>query len=227
MARDELDALLAEQVAYYRARAPEYDATSPWPFDDAARARLRGALEEFRPQGSVLELACGTGEWTAELARHTSQLTALDASPEMLAIASARIGDERVRFMRADVFDWQPDRRYDVVTFSAWLSHVPPQHFARFWTLIDESLTARGRVFFIDELPAAAAGERTIADAPAPAVERPLRSGARYRTVKVFYEPAALSTRLAELGWQVDVHPVGWRLFYATATRPIRRLSRG
>ena len=28
MTLDELDSLLAEQVAYYRARAPEYDATT-------------------------------------------------------------------------------------------------------------------------------------------------------------------------------------------------------
>jgi hypothetical protein len=34
----------------------------------------------------------------------------------MLAIA-ARTVDERVRFIRADLFGWRPDRRYDVVFF--------------------------------------------------------------------------------------------------------------
>jgi demethylmenaquinone methyltransferase/2-methoxy-6-polyprenyl-1,4-benzoquinol methylase len=220
MTQDELDALLAEQVEYYRARAPEYDATSPWPYDHASRARLAAALEEFGPHGCVLELACGTGEWTAELARHASQLTAVDASPEMLAIASARVGDNRVRYIRADILQWQPDQRYDAVFFSAWLSHVPPQRFDRFWALVAQCSNDPGRVFFIDELPAAAADEQTIRNAPAPAVERPLRSGARYRTVKVFYEPDELRSRLADLGWQVEVHPVGRRLFYAVGTRP-------
>jgi hypothetical protein len=60
MARDELDELLAEQVAYYRARAAEYDATAA--VDDASRATLLEALEAFAPQGRVLELACGTGQ---------------------------------------------------------------------------------------------------------------------------------------------------------------------
>src|SRR6266511_3494592 len=30
------------------------------------------------------------------------------------------------RFIRADIFEWVPDRRYDVVFFGFWLSHVPP-----------------------------------------------------------------------------------------------------
>ena len=48
----------------------------------------------------------------------------MDASPEMLAIAAARVGDERARFIQADLFTWAPDRRYDVVFIGFWLSHV-------------------------------------------------------------------------------------------------------
>lgn len=54
---DGLDGVLAEQVAYYRALAPEYDAgalTLPGGNEIAA------ALDAFRPAGEVLELACGT-----------------------------------------------------------------------------------------------------------------------------------------------------------------------
>jgi demethylmenaquinone methyltransferase/2-methoxy-6-polyprenyl-1,4-benzoquinol methylase len=221
MTADELEALLAEQAAYYGARAAEYDATSPIPADDASRAKLVDALGLFAPRGRVLEFACGTGEWTARLAKHASELTAIDASPEMLAIASERVRDDRVRFIQADIFDWRPDRRYDVVFFSAWLSHVPPRRFDRFWALVAECLDETGRVFLIDELPTAEAHEQVIPDAAAPAVERPLRSGARYRVVKVFYQPAELSRRLAALGWKTSAHPVGWRLFYATASRAL------
>jgi demethylmenaquinone methyltransferase/2-methoxy-6-polyprenyl-1,4-benzoquinol methylase len=208
-----LDALLAEQIAYYRARAGEYDATGA--LDVAARAELAAALEAFAPRGRVLELACGTGQWTAELARHATELTAVDASPEVLAINRERVGDPRVRYEQADLFAWTPPERYDVVFFSAWLSHVPPQRFDAFWALVGSCLTPDGRVFAIDELPAAAAGERPLEDAPAPAVERVLTSGARHRTVKVFYEPEELTRRLAALGWRVEVRTVGWRFFYA------------
>jgi hypothetical protein len=37
----------------------------------------------------------------------------------MLALASARVTDERVRFVSADLFRWRPDRRYDVVFFGS------------------------------------------------------------------------------------------------------------
>jgi demethylmenaquinone methyltransferase/2-methoxy-6-polyprenyl-1,4-benzoquinol methylase len=60
-----------------------------------------------------------------QLLRQASDVTAVDASPEMLAIAAARVGNERVRFIAADLFTWKPDRRYDVGFFGFWLSHVP------------------------------------------------------------------------------------------------------
>jgi demethylmenaquinone methyltransferase/2-methoxy-6-polyprenyl-1,4-benzoquinol methylase len=219
MTPDELDPLLAEQVAYYRARAAEYDETSPVPGDDASRGELEEALESFAPRGRVLEFACGTGQWTTLLARHASELTALDASPEMLAVASSRVPHDRVRFIEADLFTWQPDGRYDLVFFSAWLSHVPPQRFNSFWTLAAECLAPDGRVFFVDELPAVQAHEQVIPGAVAPAVERSLRSGARYRTVKVFHEPEELAQRLTGLGWSIRFQRVGWRFFYATGDR--------
>jgi demethylmenaquinone methyltransferase/2-methoxy-6-polyprenyl-1,4-benzoquinol methylase len=81
-------------------------------------------------------------------------------------------------------------------------------------------------VVLIDDLPAVAAHEQLIADAPAPAVERRLTTGAPYRTVKVFYAPETLKARLAKLGWHVEIRTVGWRFFYAAAGRGETRRSR-
>ena len=217
MTLDHLDSLLAEQVAYYRARAYEYDATHA--LDAASRAKLLAALRVFSPRGRVLELACGTGQWTAELATHASLLTAVDASPEMIALNRARVPTDNVHYVEADLFAWPAAERYDVVFFSTWLSHVPPQRFEGFWALVGECLKENGRVFFIDELPAVAAHERWIADAIAPLVERSLTTGERYRAIKVLYDPAELGARLSQLGWLADIRPVGWRLFYATVER--------
>ncbi len=216
---DELEVLLAEQVAYYRAHAREYERNSPWPYDEVLRATVSAALDAFQPRGDVLELACGPGVCTEALAGYASRLDAVDVSPEMLAIASARVPQEHVHFIEGDIFGWQPARGYDVVFFSAWLSHVPPQRFESFWALVGRCLKQDGRVFFIDVLPAEAACERLIPGAIAPAVERPLESGARYRVVKVFHTPDELREKLANLGWDVMVHTIGWRFYYATGTR--------
>src|ERR687883_1139955 len=103
----ESDSLLAEQIAYYRAIAPEYeDHTIPGPGED----ELIAAIEAFRPTGDVLELACGPGVWTRRLLRHATSVTAVDAAPEMLAIAASRVGGGNVRLIEADLFTWTPDR---------------------------------------------------------------------------------------------------------------------
>lgn len=223
MSQDALCELLAEQVDYYRARAREYDATTGGP--DAARLGLLEALRAFNPAGRVLELACGTGVWTSELAWHSDELTAIDAAPEMLALAARRVSGDHVHFVQADLFDWRPEQSYDVVFFASWLSHVPPQRFEAFWDLVADCLSPSGRVFCIDEAPSAAVNERFIPGAVAPAVRRRLTGGACHRAVKVFYEPQELEQRLADLGWRVKVTTFGARFFAAWGPRP--RLARG
>jgi hypothetical protein len=44
--------------------------------------------------------------------------------------------------------------------------------------------------------------------------------------VKVFYEPDTLKARLVELGWDVDIRTVGWRFYWAAASRDDTRQSR-
>jgi SAM-dependent methyltransferase len=132
------DQLLAQQRAYYSALAPEYLDQG---LDLPGFAELADALDAFRPAGSVLELACGPGVWTSQLLRHASDVTAVDASPEMLAIAASRVAaGAPVRFVEADLFAWEPDRRYDVVFMGFWLSHVPAERWESFWGVVAAAL---------------------------------------------------------------------------------------
>lgn len=66
--------LLDEQIRYYRARAKEYDATSPGGNDpfEADLELARRDLRAFAPRGRVLELAAGTGLWTGLIAHHAA-----------------------------------------------------------------------------------------------------------------------------------------------------------
>ena len=95
------------QIEYYRALAPEYLDNE---LDEPGAEELLAAVEEHAPGGTALELACGPGTWTPLLLRRASHVTAVDAAAEMLALARARVGADhrRVRFVRADLFDWQP-----------------------------------------------------------------------------------------------------------------------
>jgi len=138
-----------EQQAYYRAIASEYEDHK---IDVPGERELLAAVDGFRPTGDVLELACGSGNWTSVLAKHADRITAVDGAPEMLARARNRLGpDAPVDFVHADLFSWQPTRRYDAVFFGFWISHVPDEHFDSFWVTVDQALTPVGTVFFCDD----------------------------------------------------------------------------
>jgi demethylmenaquinone methyltransferase/2-methoxy-6-polyprenyl-1,4-benzoquinol methylase len=209
---DDVEALLAEQIAYYRAHAPDYDiAYLDQDWDQS--------IEELPITGDVLELACGTGHWTPLLAARARSVTALDAAPEALALARQRVQGLPVEFIQSDVFGWEPPRRYDTVFFAFWLTHVPPARFADFWSMVGAALARDGRVCFLDDSSRARAGERELADQATPAVWRPLRDGSEHRVVKVYYSPGELAARLAELGWSAEIRETSTPLLVGTARR--------
>lgn len=210
-----LEELLDEQVAYYRAIAPEYE-RQVLSYSGIA-AEVSEALDAFRPTGSVLELAAGPGLWTTHLLRHAADVTAVDASAEMIAIASARVGAGRVRFVSADLFRWRPDRRYDVVFFGFWLSHVPAERFASFWSLVADCLKPDGRVFFVDD--AYRTADELIEGAGSSTIQRRLNDGSAYRIVKVPYRPTDLEQRLDRMGWRIKVHPASDSYYWGAGNR--------
>ncbi len=216
------DELLSEQVAYYRARAPEYDDwflrrgrydrgpdhSNQWAAEiDMVRAEL-GRVDLGQ---SVLELAPGTGWWTAELAARAASVTAVDSAPEVLTLNQARVGRPNVEYVQADIFEWSPGHRYDTVFFSFWLSHVPPNRFEEFWSLVGRSVRPGGTVFFVDSQRHSdyqwsdgqkATGSSSSGDH---IVTRELADGRRFEIVKVFYHPQDLLARLEEMGWEGEV----------------------
>jgi SAM-dependent methyltransferase len=207
--------LLREQRAYYSALAPDY---LDQLLDLPGGAELAEALDAFRPAGSVLELACGPGTWTPQLLRHASDVTAVDASPEMLAIAASRVSDGvQVRFVEADLFAWEPDRRYDVVFMGCWLSHVPARRFESFWSLVATALAPQGRVFFVDDHYRTP--EELVEGPASSTIQRRTADGTAYRIVKVPYEPAGLERQLRALGWDITVTPTAGPFYWGAGNR--------
>ena len=208
-----VDTVIAEQLRYYRARAAEYDATS-YGAVAAEMASVPAIVDRLGISGDVIELACGTGIWTAEIARHASTLTAVDGAPEMLDLARQRV-PTAVGFERVDLFDWTPTSSWDVVFFSAWLSHVPANRFAGFWASVAAALRPTGRAIALDELPVRSFHEDQVEGEVA---VRTLQDGTKHEIVKVFWEPDALVKRLTALGWRAIVTPIehGWFILDAT-----------
>ena len=193
--------VIEEQIQYYRRRAAEYDATAYGALAPAA-ARIGRISSAWPVEGAVLELACGTGMWTRMLADRAAELTAIDASPEAIEIARRRC-PASVRFACADVLRWTPDRRYQLVFFGFWLSHVPSSHLGNFFGMLRQSLTATGEVIFVDEHVSQASHEQPTADPEL--VTRDLSDGTQHQVVKVFLDPPRLAARLDALGWDCEL----------------------
>jgi 2-polyprenyl-3-methyl-5-hydroxy-6-metoxy-1,4-benzoquinol methylase len=202
-----IDDVLAGQIDYYRRRAGEYDVTA-YGNVVAARARIARLVAEMRPTGRVLEIACGTGLWTEPLAALADTVTAIDAAPEALEIARDRVRSANVSFEVADVFSWRPGTRFDVIFFSAWLSHVPTSRFEQFWRSLEGLLAEDGRVLFIDEHVDECAKEAYVTGRDE-VVERRLRDGSRFHVIKNFVDPERTEIQLRQLGWNCTIRRDG------------------
>jgi len=224
--------IIQQQIAYYRARASEYDewfyrlnrydrgaeANQQW-FDEAGI--VRSALHALGHIGDALELACGTGIWTHELAKLADHLTAIDAAEEVLAINRAKLNAPNVTYQQADLFAWQPDRQYDLVFFSFWLSHVPPERLAPFLAMVNRALKPGGRLFIIDSTPdlGSSAKNSPKRDDEGIYQKRNLNDHNLYTIVKIYYEPEDLQEKLSTAGFSANVQTTDHYFIYASGVK--------
>ena len=205
--------LLDAQIAYYDARAAEYERSlgfSQGRFDDRnedakAFCHLQEFVRALPPVESTLEFACGTGIWTRELLKVSDIVHAVDSSATMIELNRLAC-DVRVTYECADIFEWTPSRRFDRVAGAFWLSHVPEALLATFVHKIDAALRPSGQVLIIDE---AVRAEREYARGCA---ARELADGSRYEIVKVCRSRAEISEAFAAAGYGTDEYLQSGRL---------------
>jgi SAM-dependent methyltransferase len=201
----------AEMLAYYEARAPEYD---DWylrrgryargPIHDAAwNAELDAAgrwLDGLPIQGEIVELAAGTGWWSPLLASK-GELFLYDGTPGPLERARERLVAHQLRAHLHLRDAWaEPDRAVDAVFTGFWLSHVPRDRLDAFLGIVRRWLRPGGTFAFIDSQfdPQSSAG-----DHPAPADDasvRRLDDGREFTVIKVYYAPTDLEAALTRAG---------------------------
>ena len=219
--------LLQNQIEYYRARAPEYD---DWFYrrgrhdhGEAHTRQWQREVQQVRDQlyscadtGHILEMAPGTGIWTAELIHIGETVTALDASPEMIKINRAKLGSDKVDYQLTDLFQYQPARQYDMVFFGFWLSHVPADKLSRFLNVVRAALKPAGRLFIVDSRAVDRARKRTgTTNLGGDLQRRALNDGRQFDIVKVYYDPAHLSEILRAHGFDVEVKTTDNFFIYA------------
>jgi ubiquinone/menaquinone biosynthesis C-methylase UbiE len=196
--------------AYYDARAPEYDewylgigkfAERDRPEWELETAELTGLLERL-PAARTLDVACGTGFLTRHL---RGEITGIDQSPRMLAIAAERVPDGR--FAQADALELPfADGEFDRLFTGHFYGHLDEDERAGF--LAEARRVAR-------ELVVVDSAERP--DTRDGMQERVLNDGSRWEVLKRYFTPARL---LAELGGGETLLDGRW---YVAVRAPLAR----
>ncbi len=137
---------------YYRKRASEYDTLYTAAAWQSELAVLRDWLVARVCGRTVLEVAAGTGYWTAVAAPMASTITATDINPEMLAIASAKDLGAHVALVQADCWMLpQFPGAFEVGMAHLWWSHVRKQDRSQFLSHFASRLRKRATLLMIDQ----------------------------------------------------------------------------
>lgn len=224
--------MIQEQINYYRARANEYD---EWFYRTGRYERgeelkqqwfkevdiVKKSLYQVGLVESVLELACGTGIWTQELLNIGQKILAIDAAKEMISINQAKLNSHQIEYRQLDLFTWQPEAEYDLVFFSFWLSHVPPNLLNQFLQKIYQSVRIGGQVFMVDSRfePTSTAKDHILENDGNIYKVRKLNNGQEFTIVKVFYQPDELQEYLQEPGFNAQVNVTDNYFIYASCQK--------
>ncbi len=137
MSPDESE-ILSELVKYYDALAPYYDAKYSHPTIHHMRTIERQLIDRYLDASikRVLDLGCGTGLHTVQLAQYGREVVGIDISPEMIRLAQRRVEDaglsDRVRFVVSEI-DNIPSaigEQFDAaISMFGALNHIPDLSF--------------------------------------------------------------------------------------------------
>jgi demethylmenaquinone methyltransferase/2-methoxy-6-polyprenyl-1,4-benzoquinol methylase len=142
----------SDLLAYYSARAREYEAICDKPERQPDLNRLAFLLKDRLSGRRVFEVACGTGFWTERYAPVAERVFATDCSAEVLEIARSKsLPEGRVRFAQVDAFQLpQPPFACDAAVAGFWWSHIPKTRQLEFLTELHARLEPGAEVIFFD-----------------------------------------------------------------------------
>jgi SAM-dependent methyltransferase len=119
--------MITEQSAqYYAKSAAAIDAAYAIPERQDDLEEMVERVAELLDGHTVLELACGTGWWTAVLAEVAEHVVATDINPALLALGQARnLPSDKVTWRQADAFDLPLELgSFTAIFIGFWWSHV-------------------------------------------------------------------------------------------------------
>ena len=209
-------------IDYYSKRSHEYERIYHKPERQADLALLRAHLRALLAGRRVIEVACGTGYWTAAIADAAASIIATDASEEVLEIARLKgVDPSRVSFRLGDA--WRVNEQagdFDAGLAAFWYSHVPREQLPAFLAGFGAALKPGARVVFADNRFVTGSStpiSRSDNDGNTYQLRR-LDDGSTYEVLKNFPTRAELITLAEQHGRGVEV--VEWEYFWCLSYEP-------
>jgi ubiquinone/menaquinone biosynthesis C-methylase UbiE len=146
--RELIEQALSSTQRGYDLLAPKFDRT-PFRTPDVVVERT---LADLGPVERSVDLCCGTGVGLAGLATVTQEeLVGVDFSEGMLEEARKRTAllSPTPKLLRADVFEWDGEGRFDLATCFGALGHVQDHEVGRFLGVVRRALKPGGRFVFV------------------------------------------------------------------------------
>jgi demethylmenaquinone methyltransferase/2-methoxy-6-polyprenyl-1,4-benzoquinol methylase len=151
------DDIVREMNAYYARCARWHDEYMNYSSNEAMEDLLRPVIawvEAYVEARDVLEVACGTGNWTQVLSRRARSVTATDVNGSALEIARNKAyAGANVTFRLADAYTLDGIEGPFEAAFAAdWWSHIPRQRVPGFLDTLVSRLHPGATVVVIDML---------------------------------------------------------------------------
>jgi SAM-dependent methyltransferase len=194
--------------AYYEARAREYEAVYAKPERQSDLTQLKEWLVLQARGRVVLEVACGTGYWTAIAAVATRFIVATDVAAEPLKIARAKGLGSCVTFCQADAYELPRfDREFDCGMAHFWWSHVPNGLMHQFLAHFSSRLSPGANLLLIDNTYVAGSStpiSRRDTDGNTYQI-RTLSTGEQHEVLKNFHSAREIEVALGTICSQIEV----------------------
>lgn len=216
-----MSADVVESMAdYYARRAATYERIYFKPERQADLRAMESAMVEPFAGRRVLEIACGTGWWTAHGAQRAASWLATDLNPETMAVARHKPMPASVQFATVDAYTFAElgVQTFDAAFAGCWWSHVPLQRLPVWLDTLHARLEPGSRVVMLDNLyvPGSSTPISRTDEAGNTYQSRPLDDGSVHEVLKNFPTPeqafSMLGPRAIEPRWTAYGHY--WVLSY-------------
>lgn len=195
---------------YYNDRAKVYDKVYEAPEEQNDLQKAGALFQQLFAQKTVLEIACGTGYWTAKIAETASSIVATDINETLIDIAKTKISTNNVSFQVADMYHLSTTQQFDGLFGGFIWSHILLQDLDGFLAQLQKLLTPHSILAFIDSNPLEGSKHDlkniTRTDQHGNTFQtRQLENGSTYEVLKNFPSHEFLIERLSPIATEINV----------------------